>query len=82
MIGDTVVLFSLQDFLCNPKWHKDSLERGLRRRRGKRGLKGPGHTQRGVMRSKREVGLAQASLKAEKGRRVLARLQAAAGVVV
>lgn len=38
MIGDTVVLFSLRDFLRNKKWSKDAVEQGLRRRRGRRGI--------------------------------------------
>ena len=35
-LGDTVVLFSLRDFLRETKWSKEALEQGLRRRRGKR----------------------------------------------
>lgn len=38
VIGDTVVLFSLRDFLRNKKWSKDAVEQGLRRRRGRRGI--------------------------------------------
>lgn len=35
-LGDTVVIFSLRDFLRETKWSKEALEQGLRRRRGKR----------------------------------------------
>jgi len=35
-VGDTVVIFSLRDFLRESKWSKEALEQGLRRRRGRR----------------------------------------------
>lgn len=35
-VGDTVVIFSLRDFLRSSKWCKDALEQGLRRRRMRR----------------------------------------------
>ena len=37
VVGDTITLFSLRDFLRNKKFSKDILEQCLRRRRGKRG---------------------------------------------
>lgn len=76
VIGDTIVLFSLRDFLRNKKWSKDALEQGLRRRRGRRGL-GRDASGNGKM-GKRELGLALNRRRAEKGRVVLERLYAAA----
>lgn len=35
-LGDTIVIFSLRDFLRETKWSKEALEQGLRRRRGRR----------------------------------------------
>jgi hypothetical protein len=85
-VGDTVVLFSLRDFLRNKKWSKDAVEQGLRRRRGRRGVgrsvanttsNATSTTANGEM-GKRELGLAFAQRRAERGRRVLARLYSSA----
>jgi len=76
-LGDTVVVFSLRDFLRETKWSKEALEQGLRRRRGRRtmgqgkegGQEGGGRRERGreVWRARFERKLEELVAKAKAG---------------